>query len=155
MLNAFFVFLPYIKPSTEFADEILVGGGVTAFVGATIFEVGSILLIIEAINENRVGCFGWAVERAVVGDSEEEKQAVIRFTPSRNECAHHHANRRNFVGKGIKQQALVEEKDVDSPKSSLKTKPTKQKSWTWLPTLHDLRSHYMLELGFLASLTQL
>ena len=56
--NAFFAYLPLAQPSTLFNGEILIGGGVSAFVGATIFEIGSVLLIIEAVNENQAGCFG-------------------------------------------------------------------------------------------------
>ena len=58
VINAFFAYLPLAQPSTLFGNEILVGGGVSAFVGASIFEIGSVLLMIEAVNENQAGCFG-------------------------------------------------------------------------------------------------
>ena len=58
VINAFFVYLPLAWPMTLFNNEILVGGGVSGFVGATVFEIGSILLMIEAANENQAGCFG-------------------------------------------------------------------------------------------------
>ena len=58
VVNAFFAYLPLAQPSTLLNNEILVGGGVSAFVGASIFEIGSILLMIEAVNENQAGCFG-------------------------------------------------------------------------------------------------
>ena len=58
VINAFFSYLPLAQPSTSFKNEVLVGGGISAFVGATIFEIGSILLMLEAINENQTGCFG-------------------------------------------------------------------------------------------------
>ena len=47
VINAFLAFLPLVQPNTEFHDEVLVGGGVSAFIGATIFEIGSVLLMIE------------------------------------------------------------------------------------------------------------
>ena len=47
VINAFFAFLPLVQPNTEFHNELLVGGGVSAFIGATIFEIGSVLLMIE------------------------------------------------------------------------------------------------------------
>lgn len=53
VVNAFFVWLPLAAPSTEFPGEVDIGGGWTAFIGATIFEFGSVLLMIEAVNENR------------------------------------------------------------------------------------------------------
>jgi hypothetical protein len=58
VLNAMFVFLPFTNPESRFSGEKLYGGGITAFIGATVFEIGSILLMLEAVNENRVGCFG-------------------------------------------------------------------------------------------------
>ncbi|KAK8085580.1 hypothetical protein PG997_006851 [Apiospora hydei] len=63
VINAFFVWLPLQTPSTAFANETSLGGGITAFIGATVFELGSVLLMLEAVNENRTDCFGWALER--------------------------------------------------------------------------------------------
>ena len=98
VMNAFFVYLPLAQPQTEFNAEILYGGGITAFIGATVFEIGSVLLMIEAVNENRAGCFGWALERLV--ESEKGGDEKIRLRPDLGACAHHHTNKRNFVGKG-------------------------------------------------------
>ena len=53
VINSFFVWLPLAAPWTEFPGESDIGGGWTAFIGATIFEFGSVLLMIEAVNENR------------------------------------------------------------------------------------------------------
>jgi hypothetical protein len=92
-INAFFVWLPLEAPSTEFPGEIADGGGWTAFIGATIFEFGSILLMIEAVNENRADCFGWALEEAL------EEKGLVRLKPSSG-CIHHHKNKGNLVGKG-------------------------------------------------------
>lgn len=38
-VNAFFVWLPLEDPATEFDGEITDAGGITAFIGATIFVV--------------------------------------------------------------------------------------------------------------------
>lgn len=97
VLNAFLVYLPLAKPQTEFRTEILYGGGITAFIGATIFEVGSILLMLEAVNENRTGCFGWALEQVLEGHDEKGDRIAVR--PEKNGCSHHHTNKKNLVGK--------------------------------------------------------
>ena len=97
VINAFFSYLPLAQPQTEFKDEVLTGGGVTAFIGATIFEIGSVLLLIEAVNENRSGCFGWALEKVISGGEGGHK---IRLRPDNDRCTHHHTNKGNFVGKG-------------------------------------------------------
>tara|TARA_R110002060_G_scaffold31472_2_gene42062 strand:+ start:627 stop:1037 length:411 start_codon:yes stop_codon:yes gene_type:complete len=91
-VNAFFVWLPLQVPSSEFPGEIANAGGISAFVGATIFEIGSVLLMIEAVNENRADCFGWAVEEVL------EERGLRRLKP--DGCVHHHRNRGNLVGKG-------------------------------------------------------
>jgi hypothetical protein len=91
-INAFFVWLPLVDPSSEFPGEISDGGGWSAFVGATIFEFGSVLLMIEAVNENRADCFGWVVEEAL------EERGLLRVKPGG--CIHHHRNKSNLVGKG-------------------------------------------------------
>ncbi len=93
VVNGFFVWLPFVNPSTEFPGEVGKAGGITAFLGATIFEIGSVLLMFEAVNESRSGCFGWALERALEGG-----RTSVR--PDRGGCGHHHGNRGNLMGRG-------------------------------------------------------
>lgn len=158
VINAFFVFLPLVQPKTEFKTEILIGGGVTAFIGATIFEVGSILLLIEAVNENRSGCFGWALERVLWNGEEGGKK--IRVTPDKDRCTHHHSNKGNFVGKGsVKEpssgaQIESQSSSTDDVKKFADAKSTGD-AWIWFPLWRSLSTHYLRELGFLASLAQL
>ncbi|KAI9871135.1 MAG: hypothetical protein M1830_003281, partial [Pleopsidium flavum] len=92
VINAFFVWLPLVDPSTEFPGEIGKAGGITAFIGATIFEIGSVLLMFEAVNENQSGCFGWALEKVLEGGK-------IQVRPDKEGCSHHHRNKKNLVGK--------------------------------------------------------
>ena len=93
-LNGFFAWLPLQDPSTEFLGEKPVGGGITAFLGATIFEFGSILLMIEAVNENRSDCFGWALEEAL------EEKGLMRVRPEHADCKHHHHDKHRLLGHG-------------------------------------------------------
>lgn len=93
VINSFFVWLPLVDPSTEFPGEIGKAGGITAFIGATVFEIGSVLLMFEAVNENRSGCFGWAVERVL-------ESGRVRVRPDGEGCRHHHQNKRNLMGRG-------------------------------------------------------
>ncbi|KAL1605616.1 hypothetical protein SLS59_003418 [Nothophoma quercina] len=144
VINAFFVWLPLVRPDTEFETEELYGGGISAFIGATVFEFGSLLLMAEAVNENRSGCFGWALEQALshegaYGDNEIGHE---NLQPSKSRCAHHHQNKRNLVGKG-------------NHPSSKEESASEARSWVWWPSATDLRTHYIYNLGFLASLSQL
>ena len=153
VFNAFFVFYPTIHPSSEFNGEILYGGGITAFIGATIFEIGSVLLMLEAVNENRAGCFGWALEQAYderFGD-ESEKGGVTRIIPAKDACTHHHGNKGNLVGKAVKQEPSAEAK-ASVPADGT---PPGSKSWIWWPSTHELKSHYLHDLGFLACSAQM
>lgn len=143
VINAFFVWLPLVKPSTEFKNEILYGGGITAFIGATVFEIGSFLLMAEAINENRPGCFGWAVERALSHGG--ENGGIRKLEPSKERCIHHHFNKSNLVGKGSKHSQITTKDNTEG----------NGRSWSWWPSSEDLRAHYLHSLGFLASFSQL
>lgn len=144
VINAFFVWLPLVQPNTEFNNEISVGGGVSAFIGATIFEIGSVLLMFEAVNENREGCFGWALEQ-VAGSA---LAGRIRVRPDKDGCRHHHTNKQNFVGKGSVKGSSFD--DIEKNEATYST----GRSWVWFPTWHELTTHYFRELGFLASLAQ-
>lgn len=93
-INGFFAWLPLQDPSTEFNNEISYGGGITAFIGATIFEIGSVFLMIEAVNESRSDCFGWALEEVL------EENGLLRLRPNEDGCEHHHQNNRNLIGNG-------------------------------------------------------
>jgi hypothetical protein len=159
-INGFFAFLPLVRPSSEFKDEEVYGGGITAFIGATIFEIGSILLMVEAVNENRTGCFGWAVEKAISGEHGE----VSKLKPDEAGCTHHHSNKKNLVGKGDTSQkpsengkaavAAKEEMAANSSESDTSTDSEVQ-GWVWFPSWHELTSHYFREIGFLACLSQM
>lgn len=143
VINGFFSLLPLTNPSSEFPNEVLTGGGITAFIGATIFEFGSVLLMLEAINENRSGCFGWAVEKAF--DHGGEKGSVLRIRPDEKRCTHHHKNKKNFVGKpNASATDVAPSADIDGGRS-----------WVWYPSKHDLMTHYIYDLGFLACSAQM
>jgi len=85
VVAALFYWLPTAWPSTEFPGEGTYGGGILFFVGATLFQLGAICLVFEAVNENQKGCFGWAVHN-------------LFFEADPSSCAHFH--QQNDKGKG-------------------------------------------------------
>ena len=148
-INGFFAFLPLARPDSEFPTEILYGGGITAFIGATIFEMGSVLLMLEAVNDNRAGCFGWALEQVLEGGR-------MRLRPDKEGCNHHHTNKKNFVGKGNVTSSAVADSSADSKEEHLSHSPSGgDQAWQWFPSLHEIRTHYLHDIGFLACLAQL
>ncbi|KAJ5670270.1 uncharacterized protein N7477_005633 [Penicillium maclennaniae] len=147
IINAFFVWLPLEDPASEFPSESLVGGGVTGFIGATVFEIGSVLLLLEAVNANQTGCFGWALETEL--GRVEAAHATTKMTPDQDACAHHHANQKNLVGAG---RPRAHQHHIAS--AGHVTELPEGGSFRWMPSLTELRTHYLHELGFLASLVQ-
>ncbi|KAK4902850.1 hypothetical protein LTR27_000789 [Elasticomyces elasticus] len=143
VINAMFALLPLTNPASAFPGETLFGGGITAFIGATIFEFGSVLLMLEAINENRAGCFGWALEQVY---EERFEQGTPRISPA--DCYHHHANKGNLVGKA--KSATTDEKAAPTDGT-----PPADRSWGWWPSWHEFTTYYIHDLGFLACSAQM
>lgn len=152
VLNSFFVWLPLVQPSSEFQNEITAAGGITAFIGATIFVGGSVLLLLEAVNENRAGCFGWAVEQ-VFEDSGHHKGGKWRLLPDLDHCTHHHINNANLVGKPA-HSSLQPINDSEQGTSNDNSTDLVA-SWIWFPSKEDLKTHYIHEVGFLACCAQM
>ncbi|KAJ5948448.1 hypothetical protein N7454_001755 [Penicillium verhagenii] len=148
IINAFFVWQPLVDPQTEFSGESSVGGGVSGFIGATIFEVGSVLLLLEAVNAHQTGCFGWALETELK-KAEGDTVPTVTVKPVEDNCQHHHANKKNLVGTGKLNRHLSHEIEEGYSTSS-----PDGRSFRWVPSMSELRSHYFHELGFLASLVQ-
>lgn len=148
IINAFFVWLPLEDAGTEFSGEITLGGGITAFIGATVFEIGSVLLLLEAVNESQTGCFGWALEKELK-HAEGVPRAVTGAKADSRLCRHHHANQHNLVGTGPLSRRLSH--DISEGYS---TSSQDGRTFRWWPSTAELRGHYLHELGFLASLVQ-
>lgn len=152
VLNSFFVWMPLVRPSSEFENEITSAGGITAFIGATIFVGGSVFLLLEAVNEDRAGCFGWAVEQALT-DSGQNKAGWRRLKPDFDHCTHQHTNKANLVGTPVHSTSVtVVSSEQGEPNESSEDIVT---SWVWFPTKQDLKTHYIHELGFLACCAQM
>ena len=108
------------------------------------------------MNENRSGCFGWALEH-LFGNGEAGSD-MIQIRPDENRCVHHHTNAQNLVGMGSVKEAptLLQGDSSDSSSGKFKQPSVNDtgRSFTWWPSLSDFKNHYLKELGFLASLAQ-
>lgn len=132
--SGLFYWLPQIDPSSEFPKESTVAGGVTAFAGAMLFEVGAVFLVLEAWNENQTGCFGWALHQAISGDGSTNGEAengriIAKVDPET--CRHHH-------GRGSKKQRPQ--------------RPGPEQKWRWYPSWNEVKTHYIHEIGFVANM---
>ncbi len=96
ILNSFFLWLALEAPETEFPGEVRLGGGVSALIGATLFELDSVLLMIEAFNADRVGCFGSELKRIF---SAERGQMMVHVSPNLEHCVHHQSSKSRLTWK--------------------------------------------------------
>ena len=140
VLNGFFCFLPLAYPESAFDGEVLWGGGITAFAGIVIFEIGGYLSFLEAINEDHADSFGWAVEQLAEHpfDNQVEHDRVRPI--SRQD------NMTSTIGK---RSARRKTSIVTLTSSPAHAGP---QTWQWLPSSRLLRTHYMHSIGFLACL---
>lgn len=146
--------LPIAHPSKTYPYDPNVVSGSLSFVGATLFELGGILLVVEAVNANETGCYGWALEQA--GEDEKKRLESHRsdtpdqekgtqlqknsgFRADRKNCTHiHNKNRvRHAIGK---------EKHVKA-----EGQPAPSQDWKWWTSWHEFRTHYVREIGFNAN----
>lgn len=149
VINGFFVLLPTTNPASSWAGESTWGGGVSAAVGASIFELGSVLLMLEAVNETRSDCFGWALEGALEGAESYHEGCLNLLRRERDRCRHHHRNRRGFLttSNGVNGSTGIGFEEVDKTETA--------RRWTWWPSWYELRTHYFRDIGFLACLSQM
>lgn len=146
--------LPVAHKSKTYPYDPTVVGGSMSFVGATLFELGGIFLVIEAVNANRTGCFGWALEQAGENEtaklrshrsdaSDEEKGNQMQnnsgFRPDRRNCTHVH-NRDSIKHVFARTRRFKAE-----------SQPAPPQEWKWWPTWYELRTHYLREIGFNAN----
>lgn len=131
VISGLFYWLPLVAPSSEFSTEAT-AGGVLAFVGATLFQIGAVLLVFEACNESQTGCFGWALHLALTGEDDDDPGKTVAKADA-NSCQHHHQRRRQTAAK--------------------QQQPKADRKWTWCPSWRELTTHYFHEIGFVASMT--
>ena len=120
IMSGLFFWLPLVVPSSDFPHESATAGGVTSFVGGTLFEFGAVLLLFEAINENQTGCFGWELE-GVFSNHEKSGEGTLRYKPEKKTCDHQHCK---LNGYGFMKGA---------PGSKFS-----RRKWEWWPTWHEL-----------------
>ncbi|GAB7363037.1 hypothetical protein MBLNU230_g3330t1 [Neophaeotheca triangularis] len=151
VINGFLIFLPQTNPGSVTKHQEEYGGGITALIGATVFEIGSVLLMLEAVNKNHAGCLGWAIKRIPHDHSSRSTDQGLHthhVVPDHNACTHHHANRGSLVGPT---------KTTGSESAIVSTEKTEDiiRSWSWMPTRDELRTKYLHDIGFIASSWQM
>ncbi|KAF9005269.1 hypothetical protein BDZ89DRAFT_1080229 [Hymenopellis radicata] len=80
VINGFLVFLPFCNSSVS---ANMTATGWTAWLGATIFEFGSVLGLLEAWNRGDVANFGFVVEQKLGYAAKEEEALVEKGIPKK------------------------------------------------------------------------
>ena len=165
VLRSLFGFLPLYRPEMSFPGEKLIAGGISAFIGVCLFELGGILTLIEAFNESREECFGWAVEKVFERNGTSAEKGTEGWNTRQGDCWHHHANRQNLVGRGVdppqdayrlnELHTTGGETEASDQESWGEERKMRDRSWTWFPTMHEIKSHYIHSLGFIAASIQI
>lgn len=166
VLNGFYGFLPLTNPSTGSKHETLYPEAVSVIIGEIVFEIASALLLLEAANENREDCFGWAVKMVLEDtgahleqslDMQSEKFTGWHVEQEKGQCRHHQASRTNLVNRGRgpldPKPGAWNELIATSSKEISQTQG--QRLQTWCLSLHEIRSHKIYSLRFLGSLVPL
>jgi len=138
--------------------------------------------MLEAVNENRTDCFGWALGKAVedglgkagngFGKAEDELEKAgdgLEVVAKREpECRHHHGNRRSLLGVAPPRQrvgvggkrgesgaedGLGQEEEEEEEEDHPQSGGKRR--WSWWPSWYELRTHYFRDIGFVACLTQM
>jgi len=122
VVNGFYSFLPFVDLSVAKSTSAV---GWTAWVGATIFEVGSVLGMLEAWNREDTANFGWGVRKALGHDDPEAGGNVATSNSS----------------------DTIPGSRSESEKES---KPKPKRQWIWFST----DAKYWHEMGFLAAFAQ-
>lgn len=120
ILSSFFAFMPMEHGAPPSLSAY--GCGITAFIGSSIFALGSILLMLESVKDNRDVSFGWTVNQQW---DEDTGTTIYRVLPENKSGAHQ------------------QKRELQSWTPSIS-----------LPTMRELRKHYIHELVFWSSLIQ-
>ncbi|KAJ4407832.1 hypothetical protein N0V85_004314 [Neurospora sp. IMI 360204] len=89
LINGCFVYLPLAAPKSEFkGEETGAGAGATRLITCTLVVISSVLMMLEAVNENRADCFGWALEESLAGNADGPRLRSHEHQGKR--CTHHH-----------------------------------------------------------------
>ncbi|KAK4033636.1 hypothetical protein C8A01DRAFT_19446 [Parachaetomium inaequale] len=148
-INGCFVWLPLVAPASEFPGETDEGAGILAFLGATVFEIGSVLMVVEAVNAERSDCFGWALEESL-------EDHGLRLRPRHEGCHHPHRGRHALLkDSAVAAMAATAVDSVAEPGGLEERKGDDGNVRQWWPAWHELSTHYIKEIGFLASFVQL
>ena len=164
--SGLFAWLPIAYPETKFPHEKDLAAGLTAFVGATLFQVGAFLLLLEAYNDRAETKFGGAVEtwftqkfKPKLGAMSNKEENINSSNPldpespeddSLSSAAPVSDDKVDTLEKNKERPAGARHKSMSQNRVK-NDDPFGEREWQWLPSWNDVKTHYIFEIGFLAS----
>lgn len=143
VVNASLSVLPLLDPGIQLSRKAVIAQACLTFIGCTLFLTSSLLSWLEAVNANREGCFGWSTEQTVHGSSDYNEGMALgittRLVPDES-CSSHYDYR---VPEKRPEQCCAS--DGSAIQQNKGDKPTGLRLF---PTLHELRTDYIYDLGF-------
>lgn len=178
VINGLFAWLPVAWPDTEFPNEVVYGVGLTSFLGVIFFQVGATMALLEAVNE---GSFHGSAMRRVLEGREDEKRAMADAKlkaffghlvprPRERRDQDEAEKRANEIDPEAGWATRETRERPGSVYPPMKAPPRRRRgamdlgaeeggehhtTFIWWPTWHDLKTHHVYEVGFVACLTQL
>lgn len=169
----FFYWMPIAYPGTTFTHEKDIAGGLTAFIGATLFQIGAVLLLLESYNDRAETKFGGALEtwfaekfktrlgsqppKEIPANGDASSSPTYPGSPSDEGESSMPSPPLPTEGNKEATAAAAQEKAAARAKSfsqrRIDENPFGEREWRWLPSWHDVKTHYIYEVGFLASFT--
>lgn len=151
VINGFASFLPY-GDSAHYGPAPYCAGW-TGFIGATVFEFGSILGMWEAWNREDVAGFGWGVKQVFRGTKKEASLTTDNVVNDLEAQLHVPSSSSNDTRTLASQEKTKEFGDSSEASSLTFTgtlPPHLHKKWIWF----SLDTKYFHEIGFLAAFFQ-
>ena len=152
VVNAFLSLLPRLRHDIQLSSGATMAQAWLTFLGCTLFLVSSSLSYLEAVNANKDGCFGWSPEQTAPESSGNNEGLGIGETTQLvpdEQCNDHYTQ--HDSAKGEQLDAFSNE----SGESSAAKPRGGQGRMRLVPTLRELRTTYIHDIGFIACATLL
>lgn len=159
VVNACLSFVPFISTQVKLPISILYLEGILSVMTCGLFLTGSVFHFLEVVNANRGGCFGWKLKQSSYSESTEsivEKGAHIHTTPD-EQFDYPQMSQANPCGRlraptlPSNVEVTVEEK-FDNMTINDEYTTTEKATWRFFPTVYELQTYYLHEIGFVATM---
>lgn len=146
VVNAFLSILPQLDSSIQLSPTVVIAQSSLTFIGCSLFLTSSTLSYLEAVNVSNEGCFGWSAEQTAPASSGHNEDmglgVTTRLVPD-DSCSSHY----DYHSSNSNPDKSSNTDDSGQAKDRTRTR------MRMFPTLDELRTSYIYDLGFIACAT--